>query len=72
LVLLAMSAKKKKGPIFVAKKGNVEVPVYTIKPGCQNEQHVVCYYEDGKRQRRSFANLEKAKAEATIVAEGRR
>jgi len=52
----------------VAKKGNVEIPVYTIKPGCPNQQHVVCYYEDGQRQRRSFADLERAKAEAIIVA----
>ncbi len=64
-----MSAKKKKGPTFVAKKGNVEVPIYTIKPGCPNQQYVVCHYEGGKRQRRNFSDLEKAKAEATIVAE---
>ena len=41
----------------MAKKGNVEVPVYTIKPGCPNQQQVVCYYEDGKRKRRAFSDL---------------
>jgi hypothetical protein len=64
-----MSAKKRKGPTWRAKKGNVEVRVYTIKPGCPNEHHTVCYYEDGQRQRRNFSDLEKAKAEATLVAE---
>ncbi len=61
-VLLAMSAKKR--PVFVARKGNVGVPVYTNKPGCHNQQQVVCYYEVGKRKRRAFSNLEKAKAKA--------
>jgi hypothetical protein len=45
-VLLAMSTNKKKGPTWMAKTGNVETPVYTIKPGCPNQQHVVCFYED--------------------------
>ena len=42
-VLLAMSAKKKKGPSYAAKKGNVEVPVYAIKRGRLNENHAICY-----------------------------
>jgi hypothetical protein len=64
-----MNAKKNKGPVFVASKGNVKIPVYTIKPGCRNEHHTVCYYEGGQRQRRYFSNMEKAKAEAVIIAE---
>ncbi len=68
-VLLAMSMRPKKGPSYVAKKGNVEVPVYTIKRGQPNEHHVVCYYEGGRRQRRCFSDQEKAKAEANRVAE---
>lgn len=64
-----MSTKKKKGPSWVAKKGNVEVPICTIKPGCPSQHYVVCHYEDGKRKRRTFSDLEKAKAKARIVAE---
>lgn len=64
-----MNAKKNKGPAYVARKGNVNIRVYTIKPGCRNEHHTVCYYEGGQRQRRYFSNMEEAKAEATIVAE---
>ena len=63
-----MNSKWKKGPTFLAKRGNAEVPVYTIRRGCPNEHHVVCYYQGGRRQRRSFSNLEKAKAEAVIIA----
>ena len=64
-----MNAKKKKGPSYVAKKRNVDIPVYTIKRGRPNEHHVVGYYEDGQRHRRFFSDLEKAKAEANIIAE---
>ena len=38
-----MSAKKKKGPSYAAKTGNVEVPVYTINHGRPNENRAICY-----------------------------
>jgi hypothetical protein len=63
-----MSAKKKTGPSYVAKKGNVEIPVYTIKRGQPNQHHAICYYEGGQRQRRYFSDLERAKKEAGVIA----
>jgi hypothetical protein len=35
-VLFARIAKRKKWPTFLARNGNVKVPVYTVKPGCPN------------------------------------
>lgn len=69
LVILTVTAKrKKKGPSYVAKCGNVEVCVYTIRRGQSNEHHCVCHYEAGQRKRRYFSNFELAKTEAGIIA----
>lgn len=57
---------KTKFPITV-KRGNVRVKIYaTPTNGC--DSFTVAYYFAGKRQRRTFADLELAKQEAEIAA----
>ena len=64
-----MPAKKKSRgkPIYLAKAGNVEVPVWKTK----NRQYLsyqLAWYEGGVRKRRTFNNVSLAKKESQRIA----
>jgi integrase len=64
-----VTAKKKSrgNPIYLAKAGNVEVPVWKTK----NRQYLsyqLAWYEGGVRKRRTFNNVSLAKKEAQRIA----
>jgi integrase len=53
------------------REGNTRLRIYAgrcRKNGCEYPLFTLCYYEDGKRNRRAFASLDEAKAEGGKVA----
>ena len=53
------------------KRGNVTVKIYAINNranGASYQQYTLAYYEGGKRVKKGFANLDKAKIQAELVA----
>ena len=59
-----------KRPIEVL-DGNTRLKIYCgrcVKDGKTYKLFTVCYYEDGKRQRKAFGSLDDAKTEAGKIA----
>ncbi|HEV2456641.1 MAG TPA: hypothetical protein VGY98_20435 [Verrucomicrobiae bacterium] len=60
------SRQEQRFPLSI-KRGSVEIKIYrTVKLG--SEYFVVNFYHDGKRQRRTFSDFDRAKTEADTVA----
>ncbi|HMC29007.1 MAG TPA: hypothetical protein VKM56_14545, partial [Verrucomicrobiae bacterium] len=52
---------------YVVKRGSATVKVYyTPTKGC--DSYTLCYWQDGKRKRPTFADFDKARTEAEMVA----
>ncbi len=60
--------RKQRKPHCVVRHHSVTVPIYAW-PICGKTRYTMVFYRDGKRQRRSFTDLGKAKKEAKLVAE---
>ena len=61
-------ASKGGRPVAVARFGSVAVPVYRCGGGGRT-RFVLSYHREGRRMRRSFVSLEKARKEALLVAQ---
>ena len=78
----AQPTAPEKGPIEVAKQGNISIPIYAttnriyrINPvtgvrelKSEHPQFTVIYYEGSRRVKRKFADIEKARGEAELAA----
>lgn len=57
-----------KGPHSIVKHGSVTVPIYEGTTGGK-VRYTLAYYHNGRRRRRMFTDLDKAKREAKLAAE---
>ena len=57
-----------KGPHSIVKHGSVTVPIYEGITGGKI-RYTLAYYHNGRRRRRMFTDLDKAKREAKLIAE---
>ena len=63
------SKKRKHGkPVASVKFGSAVVPIYQLA-SAGRKRFILSFYMEGKRERRSFTNLESAKKEAQLVAQ---
>jgi integrase len=63
------SKKRKHGkPVASVKFGSAVVPIYQLT-SAGRKRFILSFYMEGKRERRSFTNLETAKKEAQLVAQ---
>jgi integrase len=63
------SKKRKHGkPVASVKFGSAVVPIYQLA-SASRKRFILSFYMEGKRERRSFTNLETAKKEAQLVAQ---
>ena len=63
------SKKRKHGkPVASVKFGSAVVPIYQLA-SAGRKRFILSFYMEGKRERRSFTNLETAKKEAQLVAQ---
>ena len=63
------SKKRKHGkPVASVKFGSAVVPIYQLT-SAGRKRFILSFYKEGKRERRSFTNLETAKKEAQLVAQ---
>lgn len=60
--------RKQRNPHCVVRHHSVTIPIYAW-PICGKTRYTLVFYRDGKRQRRCFTDLAKAKKEAKVVAE---
>jgi hypothetical protein len=61
-------SRKKGAPHCVVRHHSVTVPIYAGLVACKT-RYTISFYRDGKRTRRSYTDLEKAKKEAKLIAE---
>jgi hypothetical protein len=62
------SKKRKHGkPVASVKFGSAVVPIYQLA-SAGRKRFILSFYMEGKRERRSFTNLDTAKKEAQLVA----
>lgn len=57
-----------KGPHTTIRHGSVTIPIYAGTTGGKT-RYTIAFYHDGRRRRRMFTDLEKAKKEAKLAAE---
>lgn len=57
-----------KGPHATVRHGSVTIPIYSGTTGGKT-RYTIAFYHDGRRRRRMFTDLEKAKKEAKLAAE---
>jgi integrase len=63
------SKKRKQGkPVASVKFGSAVVPIYQLT-SAGRKRFILSFYMEGKRERRSFTNLDAAKKEAQLVAQ---
>jgi len=68
-VVCGKSKKRKHGkPVASVKFGSAVVPIYQLA-SAGRKRFILSFYMEGKRERRSFTNLESAKKEAQLVAQ---
>ena len=60
--------KSAKGPHAVIRHGSVSVPIYAGTTGGKT-RYTIAFHLDGRRQRRMFTDIDKAKSEAKLAAE---
>jgi hypothetical protein len=66
------SPKGKRGdPHCVVRHHSITVPIYA-HPICGKTRYTIAFYQDGRRRRRCFSDLTKAKKEAKIIGNDRR
>jgi integrase len=68
-VVCGKSKKRKHGkPVASVKFGSAVVPIYQLA-SAGRKRFILSFYMEGKRERRSFTNLDTAKKEAQLVAQ---
>lgn len=60
--------REKNGPHATVRHGSVSIPIYSGTTGGKT-RYTLAFYHKGRRQRRMFTDLAKAKAEAKLIAE---